>query len=420
VVISILTKYLQKPWVILSAMIFGAAFGFYNPNLQQWFTSIGQMYITLLQMCVLPIIISAITSSLGNLLQAELAGKYFKKILSVFGVGLLFAAIIALLASILYAPGTHLNQLALGKHVAEMQKHFSLEHVALKSDSLFDLISNIIPDNIFNAITKGENLPVLFFFVLLGLALGVTKTESAKNTLKMIDSFQTALLKIISWILYFLPFGLFFLFAGFVGSLGQDILMALAKLITLFFLITLSIAIFYTAALWWLNPHKFLNTLKGLKTPLIIALATSSSYATMLPMLKFLQQDLKLSARVTDFVIPVGINIHQQGSLIRFIVIGVFMAQLYGHPLGIEQLALISFTALLASLAASGVPGIASISIIAVVLQPLGLPVLVGIILVTAIEPLVDPLITFINVYGNAIAALYVADYKRTQTNSPE
>ncbi len=407
-----LKEWLLSPWVILGSMGLGLILGIMSPFLQHYLSPLGHIYLTLLQMLITPIVITAITSSLGNLLHSNITHIYIRRLILIFGLGLLIASFIAIAASMIVKQGENLDpesKAILGKQVAQTQNQPLIPTDISDEKGLLTFVQGIVPTNVFQALAQNRNLSVLFFFVLLGVALGLTKSAAARTTLACFDAIYLALLKIVTWIIYGLPLGLCFLFAGYAGEIGLPTLTALSELIILFVCICVSMMIIYSLIIWKFSGLSYLESIRAIKTPLFIAFGTSSSFAAIPATLKSLQENLKLDRRIIDFIIPLGANLHQQGSVIKFVLAGVFIAHLYGKPLDSSALLIISFTSIAAAIAASGIPGIASVGVFAMVLDPLGLPVWAGIVLLTVIEPIVDPIYTTVNVWANCAAATMIA-----------
>lgn len=417
-------EWMLNPWIIFLSMFVGVAIGLINKNLAIQLAPLGSIYLGLLQMCVLPIIITAVVVSLGNMLHSGTAGIYLKRLLVVFGAGLLGAAILALVMASLFSPGTSIrpaDKLTLSQHIAniEVTAHAGMQ-VTVPPPGLVAFLGSIVPHNIFYALSNGQALSVLFFCVLLGTALGLVRSEGAKTVLVMLEAIYSAFLKIISWIMLLLPLGLCFLFAGYISQIGWAVLLALGKLIILLIGTALLMMSIYSVILWRKLKIPFLQLLQAMKAPLIVAFSTSSSFATLPTTLKTLQEDLKLDGYITRLVIPLGINFNQQAAVLRYVMVAVFMVQLYGHPLNASEIAFTIVTSVAAAVAVSGIPGIAGINIFALVLAPLNLPLAIGTILLTAIEPVIDPFITMVNVYGNCTAAAIIAKREVEEVTSVE
>lgn len=413
-------NFFSSPLCILLSIILGITIGFLNKHLAHQLASLGTIYLDLIQMSVLPIMITAVISSFGNLFHSDSARIYIKRLFFTFIIGLVAASIFGLLVGISFSPGSQLNaneKILLSQHITQMNP--ISEENPLQSGAL-QFVTNIIPANIFSAMVHGNMLAVLFFCILFGIALGQTRSSSAKLTIAFYEATFEALLKIVSWIMYGLPLGLCFIFAGYSSQLGSSELMILSRLILVFYFAFFSMVIFYSLIVWRSLGGTYWDSLKTLKEPLLIALGTSSSLSAIPFMLENLQHQCKINKNIVDFSVPLGISLNRHGSVVRLVIAALFTMQLFNLTLTFPQALLILVTSILASIASSGMPGIASIGVIALVLQPLGLPTAVGVALLAAIIPVTDPIITLVNVYGNCVSVILVARKEKSTRRSIE
>ena len=227
--------------------------------------------------------------------------------------------------------------------------------------------------------------------------------------LDFIDVLYDALLRIITWVMYGLPFGLCCLLAYQIAQIGLDIILSLLKLVIFSYLCALILIGIYGIAMWIKIGGPFLRSFAALKETFVVALGTSSSFATIPSALRCLQEKLHLDVQATRLVVPLGISLNPHGTAMYFAISAVFFAQLYNISLSAPALAIILVGSILAGIAATGAPGAGALAMIALVLEPLGLPVATAVILLTAVDPILDPMITLTTVHANCTAATMVA-----------
>jgi Na+/H+-dicarboxylate symporter len=164
----------------------------------------------------------------------------------------------------------------------------------------------------------------------------------------------------------------------------------------------------YSLIIWWKLKDRFsyLESLAELRQPIIVALGTASSFATIPSALNVLKNNLKIDKNTSDLVIPLGMTINPPASVLQFAISSIFISQIYGVDLNSTQLGMVFIGAIFAGLASSSTPSIVALSMIAMILDPLGLPSSVAIILLVAIDPVIDPIITALNVYSNCALAV--------------
>lgn len=404
-------SWLLSPWLILVGVLSGGLIGIFNHELALELLPFGTLYLRFLQMLVLPMLLTAVISGLGNLFNSGHHQHHIPKILGFLFISLLVASLIGVLFGVFYKPGAELNhqaQITLGNTIVNTENNTTTQNQHSSSMGLIYFVGAMIPNNIFNALTQGDNLAILFFSILVGVSIGLIKTESSNLALNVIDAFFDVFLKIIGWLMYLLPFGLLCLFAGQIAQVGVDIIWATAKFIICIYLACIATLVLYSFIVWWhvKHSHSYFESLLALKQPLLVALGTSSSLATIPAALFALKNNFKSDKNIVDLVIPLGITINPPGTVLHFAISSCFIAQLYHISLHINEMSVILVGAVLASLASASAPGVVGLSMIAIILDPLGLPTNIAIILLVAIDPIIDPIMTALNVYANCTMAL--------------
>jgi Na+/H+-dicarboxylate symporter len=396
--------------VIFSGIVAGIVMGTTNKELSAEFAPFGDIYLSLLQMCVLPIMITAIISSLGRLLTTGRASSYLGRLVIVLTVGLTLAGTVGVTAGLISQPGKGIDssdRITMGKTIYEAEVYS--ERATRTSWDVLSFIRKMVPTNIFRAIAEGQNLAVLFFSILTGVALGLIGSASSNATLSVIDSLYDAFLKIIGWMMYGLPFGLMCLLADQTSKLSITVMFAMFKFVILFYAGAFVMIIGYSIVIWLRVGGSYVRSLLALKEPLMVALGTSSSFASIPSALRGLHKELKLEKQTADLVIPLGISLNPQGSVVHFAMAAVFVSQIYGISFGLKEIGITLFGSIVAAMAAAGVPGLIGLGMISIVLDPLGLPVKVAVILLAAIDPIIDPILTAVNVYGNCALTALIA-----------
>lgn len=415
-------SWLLSPWLILIGVFTGAIIGIFNRELANTLFPFGTLYLRLLQMLVLPMLMTAVISGLGNLFVSGMKKSQLTRLIIFLLVGLMIASCIGLLFGVLGHPGSglqHEAQVTLGKTINQSEHSAGTEEQA-QAPSMFNYIQAMIPENIFNSLGKGDTLAILFFSILTGVSMGMMDTEANKSALMVVHAFFNIFLYIIGWMMYVLPFGLLCLFAGQIAQVGMDIIWATAKLIEYIYISCIATMIVYSLIIWWRVRHRFsyLESLAALRQPIAVALGTASSFATIPSALDALKNNLEIDENISDLVIPLGVTINPPASVLQFAISSIFIAQIYGTELGFSQLTMIFVGAILAGLASSSAPSIVGLSMIAMILDPLGLPSSVAIILLVAIDPVLDPIVTALNVQSNCALAVVVSTDKSDPTTT--
>jgi len=411
-IMDVLGKILLHPVAVLTGIAAGVAVGIYDKPLAAQLSKPGDIYLGLLQMCVLPLMISAIILSVGRLLHAPQAGRYVSRLFVVFVAGMILASVIGLAVGLIGKPGLGLDKqqkIFLGKEISRVERIDAQPAEGVRKD-LWYFVSDMIPRNVFRSMNEDKNLPVLFFCLVIGVALGLVRSDSSVTALAIADATYEALLKIVAWLMYGMPFGICFLLADQIARIGPGVLSAVGRLVALMYVASLILLALYVIVIWVRSRRPFLESLVALRRPFIVAVGTSSSFAALPFALEGLTRRLRFEKETVGLIIPLGFTLNPQGNIVCFSLMAVFMAQLYDVPMTVGGLSGLVFVSIMAGVAASSAPGVAALSMLALVLEPFSIPAAVGVILITAINPIIDPILTAVNVYGNCATASMVAN----------
>ena len=407
-----LARLLLHPAAVLAGLFAGGLLGWLDKGQFPVFGTLGEIYIRLLQMCVIPLLFTAVATSLSRLFLDGAANRYFSRLVLLIVGGLAIAGTLGVALGYWGQPGGELQVAArevIGKVIFTAEAAQGATDPTHAQGAFSDLVVGMFPENIFGALTTGNKIAILFFAVLFGVALGSIAREKSERATALLEAFYDTFIKIIEWLMHVLPFGLFCLAYSQVSAVGLDVLFAMTKLVVLIYAGAILLIAFYSVLIWLRVGGSYLASLGALKDSVFVAFGTSSSYAAIPSALRGLKEGLRLDRRVVDLALPLGITLNPPGSAFHFAIATMFLANLYGLALDPGQMIFVLFGAMLAGVAATGAPGIAALSMISIILVPLGLPVEVAIILLVAIDPIVDPILTVVNVQGNAATTALLA-----------
>lgn len=398
---SPLTAHLSSPWAVVAGLLAGGVLGIWLPEAGMALEPVGQLYLQLMQMCVLPIIISAVTASIARLILGD-SGAALPRLALVFLAGLAATAAIALAAGLLFQPGIGLGQ---DQRVFLANEILQQDATGQPAPSLWLLAQMVIPANVIRAAAEGHMLALLLFSLLLGMGLGKLGGEQSLFAVGVLDAFYNALVKVMGWILLGLPFGLFALMAAHTAQGGIHMFLMLGKLVATLYgvaLLVIAVLTLLIARRTGLGP---LAVLALVRQPLFTAFGTGSSIATLPAALRVAETGLGLSRQTTQMVLPLGVSLYPLGNVVHVVISSLFVLQLYGLPIGLQAGLVVTIGGILVACAMSGAPGIASMALLGMLLAPFGVPVEVAVVLLVALDPVLDPVLTVVNVYGNMGAA---------------
>ena len=412
-------RLLSSPWSSFFGALVGAYVGLQQPDLAPFLAPIGQIYLNTLKMCILPILITAISTSLGRNVKSKAGGHMMRRMALVFFSFMLGTSILGTVAGTLGAPGSGLQsgaQQTLGTVINESNAGVELEMAWYGTETvdrfspLARFIIQMVPDNIFQALSDGQNLQVLLFSILLGLAIGHLPDHFSSTLFALLEGVYQAFCKLVDWLMIILPFGLCGLIAGQFSQLGLKVLYAMISFLVTTWLAFAVLILLSAIVLRWRSGLSFARSTGALREPIIIGLGTWSSLAAIPATLTAMHEGLGFRKSTVNLLIPLGVNACRYGNVLFFAVATLFIAQLYQVHFGPVELALVVVGSVLAGFATAGATGVVTLTMLGLVLAPLGLPLDAVLALFIAIDPMVSPFRVLTNVYTNCAATTVIID----------
>lgn len=386
--------------IIIGAMLLGTLAGVIFGENASVFSPLGDIFIQLIKMVVIPLIAVSIISGAASIGNSKSAGKVGIGTFGFYLFTTIIAVMIGLILGQIFKPGAGISMDAV--------KNMFSEEYADQGDiaGFWATVKGIIPENPIKALTDGNILQVLFFSLFLGFGISTIKSEKKAALMNVLDALNDALVFMITAIMYIAPIGVFGLMADAIGTFGFDILALVIKLFVIYvFGLLLHTFGVYSLLVKYLSKMPPLKFFKKIYKVQLVALSTASSMATLPVNIETCEEELGVSKETTSFVLPLGATINMDGNSLYYALAACFFAQLFGIHLGIGQYIAIILTATIGSIGQAGVPG-PSLLVVAVLLAaniPIsGLPLLFG------VDRLFDMLRTAVNVTGDASCALVV------------
>lgn len=411
-------EWLRSPWSIAMSVGLSIYVGTSHPVMAQALAPIGTIYLGLLKMCVLPILMSAITASIARLMSSPDAKQYIHRILIFFPLSLLLTSGLAVVIASLFGPGRNLSEETLSTlgvlvNTSGIDVEVSLTGPLPELETSMGLGSfllNMVPENIFNALSEGQTLKVLCFAIILGISIGLLNDKLSESLYPLMDATFKSFNQLIQWLTLALPLGLFSLLAY---QLSQQGLEVVASMLTFILVVIATSVLSYllgTLVIWQQARLSLFQTLVATRETTILALATSSSLACLPSAIATLSESCRFNRQTINLVTPLAITLCRFGSVSYFALGAMFVAQLYAKPLGPLGYLVIIFGSILAGMATSGVSGILTLAMLGIVLEPLKLPLEAVLVLFIAIDPILDPFRTLGIVHTGMAATAVIAD----------
>ena len=358
---------------------------------------VGQGFIRLMQMLVVPLVFCSLICGSMAIGDTKTLGKVGVKTIGFYLVTTALAVCVALGSALLINPGRGLDMDAVQKGTVSS---------ATEATSLVDTLLNIIPKNPVQSMANGDMLPIIVFALFVGIMLAKLGTRGSVVAI-FFSQFNDVMMEMTMAIMKVAPIGVFCLIARTFATVGFS---AFAPMLKYMGNVTLALAIqcliVYQILLFVftrLNPLKFI---KKFLPVMGFAFSTATSNATIPMSIDTLSKKMGVSKQISSFTIPLGATINMDGTSIMQGVAVVFIAQAYGIPLTMGNLATVVVTATLASIGTAGVPSVGLVTL-AMVLNSVGLPT-EGIALIMGIDRILDMIRTAVNITGDAVCTTIV------------
>ena len=382
-----------------------------NANVQTYLQPIGDIFLNLIKMIVVPIIISTLIVGVAGTGDIKQLGRLGGKTLIYFEVITTIAIIVGLLAANIFQPGvgvdmSQLEQTDISSYVETTEEQ--------DEKGPFQLVVDIVPKNVINAMAEGDMLAIIFFSVIFGLGVAAIG-ERGRPVLAFFQGTADAMFWVTNVVMKFAPFGVFALIGVTVSKFGIGSLIPLGKLTILVYaamIFFVVVVLGLTAKFFGFNLFKIIPMIKD---ELLLAFTTSSS-ESVLPRIMEKTEKMGAPKDIVSFVIPTGYSFNLDGSTLYQAIAAIFIAQMYDINLTIGQQITLVFVLMITSKGIAGVPGVSFVVLLAT-LGTVGIP-LEGLAFIAGIDRILDMARTAVNVVGNTLAALVMAKWEKRFDNN--
>lgn len=418
----------MHPLTVIACVLLGALLGLMAPAFAKRLDAVGMVYVDLLKMIVLPFMVSAVIFSLQNLFHDGGAAKILGRVAWVFSLSALVVALFAGGVYLAVSPGDNLpeaTRAALGEIIGSDAQRSNIDmylrrpDVAPPESTFVDVLAALIPSNIFSSLANGDTLKALVFALLFGLAVGQVPSSVSRGLNQTLETVYKACQTLTHWVNLPLPFVLVCLSASQIAETGVGPLRAMAGFVTTFLLVCaglLALAVFVISRR---AGTTYATALAAMREPFAIGIATNNAATCMPAMIEAMADLLGYVRARVELVVPLAVSLLRVGAVAYFVCATLFVADLYGRPLGGAEVALIMVIAVLAGFASSGMAGIVTVALVGTICKYLNLPFEAAFILFVAVDPVCAMGRTALTVITGCAAVAAICPQNDTSSTRP-
>ena len=406
---------IKRNWHIFFGIIAGVLVGLWlhghhNVLIANILTFVGQVFIRLIQMVVIPLVVSAIIIGITSIGDNKQLGKFGAKMIAYFGILTTIAVSIGATLALIFKPGLGAAHY-IATATAEGVQHTVAATLQQQQGNILNLFLDFLPSNPLNSFADGHMVSIIVFVVIFAIALAKVGDVS-RPIVSFFESVFAATMKITDWIMFLAAPGVFALTASAVSNFGIDIFMSISKYLGVLLVgFAIQLFIIYPLFLKVFSKVSAPILFSAIAEALMVAFGTASSSAT-LPLTIACCEKRGISHKISSFVLPLGATLNFDGTAMLQTVAVIFLTQAYGVVLTPFLVVQIALLAIVASSTCAGIPG-AGLITIALILNGMGLSpeqLVAGFAFLFTIERITDMFRTMLNVASDTVVAATIAD----------
>lgn len=395
---------------VLGGLVLGILFGFVAPSAAPAIAFVGDLFVRMIRVMVVPIVLVTIASGVASLGDPKRLGSLGGRTIGLFLATTAIAVALGIAVALLLRPGEGVTLSGASAQTLGPAR------------TAYEQLIGIVPLNIFDALAKGEMLPVIFFAILVGVGVVLAGAEG-EPVARLLASATSVLLRMVRLVMELTPFGVFALVANAVAAGGAAVFvhigwLALATLIGS----ALQMAVVHSALVRFAARIGVRRFFAGIADALTIAFSTASSSATLPVAMRCAEARLGVGRVIASTVLPLGASIGKDGTAMYVGLVSVFSLQAFGVPTTPATLATVWLTGALAAFGTAPVPS-ASLFMLSAVLSAVGVSpdrtaLMIGFIL--PFDRLLDMTRTVPSASANLAVAATVARWEGDLAPRPE
>jgi DAACS family dicarboxylate/amino acid:cation (Na+ or H+) symporter/aerobic C4-dicarboxylate transport protein len=404
--VSKIGKYLSRLYVqVLIGIIAGILVGHFYPDIGSQLKPLGDLFIKLIRMLLAPIIFASVVVGIARMSDLHEAGRVGVKAVLYFEVASTIALAIGLAVVNVLKPGSgmnidpaHIDSSAIAGYTHAAQQH-----------GMLDFFMSIVPSSIVGAFANGEILPIIFFSLLLAIALARLGPRTAPFV-DMLDMFLQGMFGVVRIVMHVAPVGAFGGMAFTIAKYGIGTLASFGQLMLCLYLTSIFFVVVVLGAVMRICGLSLWQFLRYIKDEILITLGTASTEA-VLPQMLIKMEKMGCSRPVVGMVLPTGYTFNADGTAIYLTMATLFIAQAMNIQLTMWDQLLVMGVLLLTSKGSAGVAGAGFVALAATLATMHKIPVS-GLVLLLGVDRFLNEARAVTNLIGNGVATIVVARWE--------
>ena len=399
-------KHSRLTLLIFIALVLGVLFGHFCPHLAIKMRAFALIFLRMVKMIIAPLLFATLVTGIAGHGDVKSLGKIGVKTIIYFEIVTTLALIIGLTMGNIFNPGKGFVTGTVAN--PELLKEAGLMAVTTPHTSISEMIVNVFPTSIVQAMSEGNLLQIVVFSIFMAIAICAVG-KKAEPVMNLLNSVAQIMFKFTEYVMYFAPLGIFGAIASTVGMNGLSILKNYAKII---FSLYTALAVFVLLVLFIACKYARIslrNLLKAIQEPAILAFSTASSEAAFPKAINIMER-FGVPQNIVSFVMPTGYTFNLDGSTLYLAMAVIFSSQICGIDLSIQTQIGMMLALMLTSKGIAGVPRV-SLIVLAGTLSSFNIPI-IGVAILLGIDQILDMGRTTVNLIGNCVATVVIARWE--------
>ena len=399
-------KHSRLTLLIFIALILGVVVGHFAPHVAIKMRAFALIFLRMVKMIIAPLLFATLVTGIAGHGDTKKLGKIGVKTIIYFEIVTTLALIIGLTMGNIFNPGKGFVSGTVAN--PELLKEAGLMAVTTPHTSISEMIVNIFPTSIVQAMSEGNLLQIVVFSIFMAVAICAVG-KKAQPVMDVLNSVSQIMFKFTEYVMYFAPLGIFGAIASTVGMNGLSILKNYAKIIfSLYTALAVFVLIVFFVACKYAR-ISFRSLLKAIQEPAILAFSTASSEAAFPKAIEIMER-FGVPQNIVSFVMPTGYTFNLDGSTLYLAMAVIFSSQICGIDLSLNQQLMMMFALMLTSKGIAGVPRV-SLVVLAGTLSSFNIQI-IGVAILLGIDQILDMGRTTVNLIGNCLATVVIARWE--------